>query len=74
MTLGLLLVGTGSSWFRRKSYKLNGYESRTVYLSQDGSRSIFYIRKASPGIVPRDLSDYQVLARRRIFLEMSSVC
>ncbi len=25
-----------------------------------------YIRKASPGIVPRPLSDHQVLARRRI--------
>jgi hypothetical protein len=47
-------------------YKLNGWESRSLYLALDGERVISYVRKASPGIVPRPRSDYQVLARRRI--------
>ena len=47
-------------------YKLNGWESRSLYLALDDQRTISYIRKASPGIVPRPRSDYEVLARRRI--------
>ena len=47
-------------------YKLNGWESRSLYLALDGVRATSYIRKASPGVVPRPRSDYKVLARRRI--------
>ena len=47
-------------------YKLNGWESRSLYLALDDKRVTSYIRKASPGIVPRPRSDYEVLARRRI--------
>ncbi len=35
-------------------------------MALDGSRTVSYIRKASPGIIPRPRSDYQVLARRHI--------
>jgi hypothetical protein len=45
-------------------YKLNGWESRSLYLALDGERiGSSYI---DHGIVPRPRSDYQVLARRRI--------
>ena len=47
-------------------YKLNGWESRSLYLALDGERVISYVRKASPGIVPRPRTDYEVLARRKI--------
>jgi hypothetical protein len=47
-------------------YKLNGWESRSLYLALDDKRTGSYIRKASPEIVPRPRLDYQVLARRRI--------
>jgi hypothetical protein len=46
-------------------YKLNGWERSSLYWALDRSRTVSYIRKASPGIVPRPRSDYQVLARRR---------
>jgi hypothetical protein len=39
-------------------YKLNGWESRSLYLALDGTRTVSYIRKASPGIVPRPRFDY----------------
>jgi hypothetical protein len=47
-------------------YKLNGWESRSLYLALDEERTPSYIRKASLGIIPRPHSDYQVLARRQI--------
>ncbi len=47
-------------------YILNGWEIRSLYLALDGECTPSYVRKASPGTVPRPRSDYQVLARRQI--------